>query len=297
MLNPIRGMEIFIEKEILEKLNKDFLSDNLTLGQKSLREILTSYSEIKFCTNFSLDNFQLLEYKSKNPLFNSITIEALYLSYDSINDFISKSSFKQVIILDSKENYKIKDLIESKGGLYLTYDNYSEKIEEIIEHFHKKIDLSEQFVGWQQILNKTFLKINEIIINDNYLIKDINNINNYILPLVKSVKKQCKLNRIIFITDYLNHPNYQKEAKLEILKKELRTSYVEILHNNFISFSNHDRVLYTNFLMIDCPIGFNQVDRLSNSIINIETIFNKFTYNRRRRHYSNFQKLITDKIY
>ena len=35
-------------KEILEKLNKDFLSDNLSLGQKSLREILTSYSEIKF---------------------------------------------------------------------------------------------------------------------------------------------------------------------------------------------------------------------------------------------------------
>jgi hypothetical protein len=53
-----------------------------------------------------------------------------------------------------------------------------------------------------------------------------------------------------------------------------------------MSFSNHDRILYTNFVMIDCPIGFNQVDRLSNSIITIETIFDKFTYNRRRRHYN-----------
>lgn len=286
MLNTIRGMEIYIEKEILEKLNKDFLSDNLTLGQKSLREILTSYSEIKFCTNFSLDNSELLKYKSENPLFNSITVEALYKSFSSINDFISKSSFKQSIIIDSKENYKNKDLIESNGGLYFTYDNYSEKIEEIIEHFHKKIDLSEQFVGWQQILNKTFLKINEIIITDNYLIKDIRNINNYILPLVKSVKKQCNLNRIIFIADYLNQPNYQKDTKLEILKKELRTSNIEIFHNDSKGFKNHDRILYTNFLMIDCPIGFNQVDKLSNSIINIETIFDKFTYNRRRRHYS-----------
>lgn len=236
MLNLIRGMEIYIEKEILEKLNKDFLSDNLSLGQKSLREILTSYSEIKFCTNFSLDNSELLKYKSENPLFNWITVEALYHSFDSINDFISKSSFKQSIIIDSVENHKNKDLIESKGGLYFTYDNYSQRIEEIIEYFHKKIDLSEQFIGWQQILNKTFLKINEIIINDNYLINDINNINNYILPLVKSVKKQCNLNRIIFITDYLNHPNYQKETKLEILKKELRTSNIEIFHNNFIGF-------------------------------------------------------------
>lgn len=286
MLNIISDMEIYIEKEVLEKLNNDFLSNNLSLGQKSLREILTSYSEIKFCTNFSLDNSELLKYKSENPLFNSITVEALFQSFDSINDFIYKSGFKQLIIIDSNENYKNRDLIESKGGLYFTYDNYSEKIEEIIDCFHKKIDLSEKFVGWQQILNKTFLKFNEIIINDNYLINDINNINNYILPLVKSVKKQCNLNRIIFITDYLNHPNYQKNTKLEILKKELRISNIEIIHNTFKGFSNHDRILYTNFLMIDCPIGFNQVDRLSNSIITIETIFDKFTYNRRRRHYN-----------
>ncbi len=285
MLNSIRGMEIYIEKEILEKLNKDFLSDNLSIGQKSLREILTSYSEIKFCTNFSLDNSELLKYKSENPLFNLITVEALYQSFDSINDFISKSTFKQLIIIDSKENHKNRDLIESKGGLYFTYDNYQKKIEEIIEYFHKKIDLSEKFIGWQQILKKSFLKINEIIINDNYLANDINNINNYILPLVKSVKKQCNLNRIIFITDYLNHPNYQINTKLEILKNEFRTPNVEILHNNFRGFSNHDRILYTNFLMIDCPIGFNQVNKVSNSIINIETIFGKFTYDRRRRHY------------
>ena len=286
MLNPISVMEIYIEKEILEKLNKDFLSDNLTDGQKKMREFLESYDEIEFCTNVTFETLEFETYKFENPLFNKIIEKSLVKSFVTLNEFISKSTFKQSIIIDSKENYKNKDSIESKGGLYFTYDNYSEKIEEIIEHFHKKIDLSEQFFGWQQILNKTFLKINEIIINDNYLIKDINNINNYILPLVKSVKKQCNLNRIIFITDYLNHTNYQKETKLEILKKELRTSNIEIFHNNFIGFTNHDRILYTNFLMIDCPIGFNQTNKRSNSVISIETIFDKFTYNRRRRHYN-----------
>jgi hypothetical protein len=290
MLNSIRGMEIYIEKEILEKLNKDFLSDNLTLGQKSLREILTSYSEIKFCTNFSLDNSELLKYRSENPLFNWITVEALYLSFDSINDFISKSTFKQSIIIDSKENYKNKDLIESKGGLYFTYDNYSEKIEEIIDYFHKKIDLSEQFVGWPKIFKKTFLKLNEIIINDNYIIDDSMSIDNHIIPLINSVKKQYKLNRIIFFTDYLNKTNYQKEQK-EIQLNNRLNKLVKIYHNTFRGFSNHDRLLYTNFLIVDCPIGFNKI-RISNSVITVETIFDKFTYNRRRRHYREIESLL-----
>lgn len=291
MFNSISSMEIYIGKVILEKLNEDFLSDDLALGQKTLREILTTYSEIKFYSNFFLDNFELLKYKSENLLFNKITVQALFQSRESISDFISKSTFKQSIIIDSNENPINRNLIEGKGGLYFTYDNYSEKIEEIIYYYHKKIDLSERFVGWQQIINKNLLKINEIIINDNYLIKDIININNYILPLVKSVKKQCNLNRIIFVTDYLNHPNFKKDTKLEILKKELNTENVEIFHNNFKGFSNHDRVLYTNFLMIDCPIGFNNTNLHSNSFIILETIFDKFTYNRRRRHYNKFQSL------
>lgn len=285
MLNPIRGMEIYIEKEILEKLNKDFLVENLTVGQKKIKDLLELYDELELCTNVTFETLEFENYKYENPLFNRIIEKSLLKSFDSLNEFIIKSAFKQSIIIDSKENYKNRDLIESKGGLYFTYDNYSEKIEEIIAYFHKKIDLSEQFVGWREILNKTFLKINEIIINDNYIINDINNITNYILPLIKSVKKQCDLNQIIFITDYLNHPNYQKDIKVEILKNELNTSNVEIFHNNFKGFSNHDRILYTNFLMIDCPIGFTQVNKPSNSIIYIETIFDKFTYNRRRRHY------------
>jgi hypothetical protein len=290
MLNPIRGMEIYIEKEILEKLNKDFLFENLTVGQNKWRELLESYDELELCTNVTFEALEFETYKFENPLFNKIIEKSLVKSFDSLSEFIIKSTFRQSIIIDSKENYKNRDLIESKGGLYFTYDNFSEKTEEIINYFHKKIDLSKKFEGWPKVFNKTFLKLNEIVINDNYIIDDSNSIDNHIIPLINAVKKQCKLDRIIFFTDYLNKTNYQKEQK-EILLNNRLNKLVKIYHNNFRGFSNHDRLLYTNFLIVDCPIGFNKI-KISNSVITFETIFDRFTYNRRRRHYREIESLL-----
>ena len=289
MHKPI-NMEIYIEKEVLDKLNYDFLNEKLILGQIKLREILQCYSELEFCTNFSFDNMEFQNYKLENPLFNKILENATLRSFRSLNQFFDESSFKQTLVIESKENYKNRDFVENKGGLYFTYESYAEKIEEIVTHFHKKIDLSEKFEGWSKILNKTFLKLNEIIINDNYLIDDSNSIDKYITPLINAVKKQSKLERIIFFTDYLNKTNYQKDQKVIQLNDKFN-KIVKIHHNSFGGFSNHDRLLYTNFLMVDCPIGFNKI-RISNSIITFETIFEKFTYNRRRRHYREIEKML-----
>lgn len=277
-------MELYIDKVALDKLNIDFLNENLVIGQMKLLDILQSYDELYFYTNQNFENEQFEEYKSVNLLFNKIIEKAILRSVESIESFTNESTFEQTIVIENSENHINRNLIESKGGLYFVYETYSEKIEELCFHYTKKIDLDGTFAGWQKILNKTLLKVNEIIINDNYLIDDFKYINESILPLLKSVKKQFSINRIVFITDYLNKSNYQKDSKLEILKTELNTSFINIFHNNFRGFSNHDRILYTNFFMIDCPIGFSQVNKTSNSVIYIETIFDKFTYNRRRRH-------------
>lgn len=283
-------MEIFIEKDILDKLNKDFQDENLSLGQKKLREILYSYAELEFCINLKFDKLEFENYKLKNSLFNKIVENAVLKSFNSSSEFINLSSFEQTIVIDNEEDSIKRELVENKGGLYFTYDLYPNNIEEIITHFQKKIDLSESFVGWNKIFNKSFLKLNEIIINDNYLIKDFENIEKFIKPLIHSVKKQCKLERIIFFTDWKNNSNYQLEEKT-IQIKAIYNTLVKIYHNNFNCFSNHDRVLYTNFLLIDCPIGFNNI-KLSNSVITIETIFDKFTYNRRRRHFIEIEKFL-----
>ena len=282
-------MEIYIEKVVLNKLNIDFLNENLKLGQKKLMHLLENYDELVLCSNISFESSDFEQYKFENPLFAKIAEKALVMSFESIDDFLAKSKFEQTIILDYNDDFNKKDLIERKGGLYFTYFNYSKKIEDIIDNFHKKIDLSERFNGWANVINFNYLNTNEIILNDNYLISKLEDINKFVLPLIKAVKSQNELKKVVFITNYLNQQNFRLTEKIEKIRSVLNLYNVEVLHNNFRNFTNHDRILYTNFYIIECPIGFNQVNRISNSTITIDTIFDRFTYNKRRRHIKNME--------
>lgn len=282
-------MEIYIEKVVLNKLNIDFLNENLKLGQKKLMHLLENYDELVLCSNISFESSDFEQFKFENPLFAKIAEKALIMSFESIDDFLLKSKFEQTIILDDNDDFNKKDLTESKGGLYFTYFNYSKKIEDIIDNFHKKIDLSERFNGWANVINVNYLNTNEIIVNDNYLISKLEDINKFVLPLIKAVKSQNELRKVVFITNYLNQQNFRLTEKIEKIRSVLNLYNVEVLHNNFRNFTNHDRILYTNFYIIECPIGFNQVNRISNSTITIDTIFDRFTYNKRRRHIKNME--------
>ena len=84
------------------------------------------------------------------------------------------------------------------------------------------------------------------------------------------------------------------------MKEKYPTSDIKIIHNNVDNLNSHDRLLYSNHYIIDCAIGFNFNQHLiSNSQIIIETIFEKYTYNRLRNHLrkmdNHFQNLLTDK--
>jgi hypothetical protein len=276
-------MEVYIEKVVLDKLNIDFVKENLSLGQLKLKDILYSYNDIIFYTDFTFDAVQFQNYKTENKLFTKI-IERNIITSLPFDKFMNTVKFKQTITIVLQENLIYGDEVERKGGLYFSYDDYEQKIETILTHFHKRIDLSKKFEGWHKVFTSNRLKLNEIIINDNYLLDTLSNIEVYLKPLVKAVKKQSLLDRIVFFTDFLNKSNFEKEKK-EVELKTTFKSGVKIIHNNFNNISNHDRVLYTNFLMIDCPIGFNQVHKISNSVITIYTVFDKFTYERRRKHY------------
>lgn len=282
-------MEIYIEKVVLNKLNIDFLNEDLKLGQKKLMHLLENYDELVLCSNISFESSDFEQFKFENPLFAKIAEKALIMSFESIDDFLLKSKFEQTIILDDNDDFNKKDLTERKGGLYFTYFNYSKKIEDIIDNFHKKIDLSERFNGWANVINVNYLNTNEIIVNDNYLISKLEDINKFVLPLIKAVKSQNELRKVVFITNYLNQQNFRLTEKIEKIRSVLNLYNVEVLHNNFRNFTNHDRILYTNFYIIECPIGFNQVNRISNSTITIDTIFDRFTYNKRRRHIKNME--------
>lgn len=295
-------MEVYIEKEILDKLNQDFLSDNLSEGQKKLKDILIEYSGLILCMDTKFKEEDLENYKFENPLFNKIIVDYKPESYNSLKDFINRSNFQQTIVIDSFENISNRIEIEKKGGLYFTYDNYSDKVEEILENYHKRIDLSYEFIGWDKIFTNNSLKLNEIIINDNYLLH-LNNVNEFIIPLIKAVKGINKIRKILFISKKIKSEKIESE-KIEYFEAKVINKVIENF-NRLVEIelkkfddenkilSNHDRILYTNFMMIDCPIGFNNVKNISNpdnkfnistSVIYIYTIFDKFTYDRRRRH-------------
>ena len=58
-------------------------------------------------------------------------------------------------------------------------------------------------------------------------------------------------------------------------------------------FDLHDRTIFSNFLMIDSGKGFNLIPhKPSNSQIIVESIFNRYTYNRIRNHNINHQKYL-----
>ena len=286
------GIEVFIEKDCLDKLNKDFLNESHSLWQRKLFELL-QYEELRFCCNLDFDTANkrdLENYKINNYLFSKILNYSSPINYGTVNDFILKSNYKQTLVIESKENHINRGKVEDKGGLYFTYDDYQKKIEDIISYYQQKIDLSIEFCGWDKVLNKTILKINEIIINDNFLINEKKNIDLFIIPLLKSVKKQNTLAQIIFTMDYnkkKDYINYDEMIK-EIIEKLNNFKNIEIKFLKFKKITNHDRILYTNFFIIDCPIGFNKINDVSNSVITIDTIFDKFAYNRRRRHLKSY---------
>jgi hypothetical protein len=50
----------------------------------------------------------------------------------------------------------------------------------------------------------------------------------------------------------------------------------------------HVRILYSNFFMIECGVGFNfDTSKRSNSKITVDTIFDKFNYSRINNHLRN----------
>ncbi len=183
-----------------------------------------------------------------------------------------------------------------------SYENYQQKIENIVLKCHFKIDLSEGFQGWEQTLQniQELMPLNKIIINDAYLLDKPEFYESNVYPLIKAISKNKKTTKL-FYTDILNKKlTFNIGLIYNLLKEKYPTSEIKIMHNNVDNLNSHDRLLYSNHYIIDCAIGFNFNQHLiSNSQIIIETIFEKYTYNRLRNHLrkmdNHFQNLKVDK--
>jgi hypothetical protein len=297
-------MELYIEKEFLDNFYLEFDESSASRSQKIVATILKEYAEVECFIDCEIETLEQLEFlKSENSFFKAICDKSKSpLGVKSIKDhFFDKSKCEQTLIF-TQNNKDWFNEAERKGALCFSYENYQQRIENIVQQCHFKIDLSEGFQGWEQTLQniQELMPLNKIIINDAYLLDKPEFYESNVYPLIKAISKNKKTKKL-FYTDILNKKfPFKTDIIYNLLKEKYPTSEIKIAHNNVDDLKSHDRLLYSNHYIIDCAIGFNFNQHLtSNSQIIIETIFEKYTYNRLRNHLrkmeNHFQNLITDK--
>lgn len=280
-------MELYIEKNFLDKFHLDYAENTVSASQKIVATILKEYAEVEWFTDSKIESLEQMEtLKNENPFFFARTVYSSPIQVNSVKEhFFEKSKCEQTLIfVENNEDWFGK--AEHKGALCFSISNYQEKIENIVRNCHFKIDLSEKFNGWENTMEniRKLIPINKIIINDSYLLDKPEFYENNVYPLIKAISKNKKTLKH-FYTDVLNKANFNKVDIYNLLLQKYPTSEIKIIHNNVDELKSHDRLLYSNHYIIDCAIGFNFNPRVvSNSQIIIETIFEKYTYNRLRNH-------------
>ena len=297
-------MDLYIEKEFLDNFYIDFTDEPIN---QIVGRIIWEYGDKRVFIDYEEKDF--LSLKLENKFFAQIGNILPPIPIASIQEYLfEKSNFEQTIVFMNEEKSWFKQAQE-KGGLCFSFDNYKNKIEDIINFLHFRIDLSEGFKGWEFLSKYECLNFNEIIITDGYILSDKSGqkVNDNIIPILEALtfSKTGEINIDIF-TKELNPISNTEEHKKEKAKKKYQ------LLNRFFSKQKlkfkivmsdvendndfHDRVIQTNFSLLESGKGFNLSHaKKSNSQITSETIFEKYTYNRLKSH-KRMQKAYRDKL-
>lgn len=280
-------MELYIERKFLNKFDKNYNNETI---QKVVKEIFIEYGEKRVFIDFNLEDFESLD--NKNETFALISNTISPTPIDSIKEYLfSKSDFSQTIVFTNDLEDWFVDA-ENRGALCFCFENYQEKIKEIIEKLHFKIDLSENFLGWEFLNKFKAINYNELLVSDGYALSDKTNqkMTDNIIPILRNLVSNKNIN-ISILTKDLNPIKPEEKYKKEKAKKrhgKLKTAFADYKANFSIYISDfpfdfvvHDRNIATNFSLMDCGEGFNLIPyKASNSQIISETIFDKYTYKR-----------------
>jgi hypothetical protein len=293
-------MELYIEKEFLDKFDKNYNNEPI---QKVVKEIFIGYGDKRVFVDYKEENFKKLNAENEIFALNTSNIGSL-IPVNSIKEHLfSKSEFSQTIVFTSNEEDWFEDARE-KGALCFSIKTYEKNIKDIIADFHFRIDLSsEVFKGWCLFSKMRELPSNELIFNDNYILSDGTNqkIDKNLYPFLTSIisKNSKKLSVLLFFKPG-NRDDYKVTMKkaekthedLVLRFKEYKNiSFKIISKNNQPKIQLHDRYILSNFFSIESTPGFNLIpSKGSDGQVTVETIFNKYTYNRLR----NLKKLCQD---
>lgn len=295
-------MELYIEKEFLDNFYLEFDEKLASIGQQIIASILKEYGEIDWYINTPIESSADLDTLIKNnPFFAYRASYSPPLPVESIKDhFLEFSNCSQTIIITENEEEWFGEA-ELKGALCLATSSYQERIKSILKECHLKVDLSIGFNNWDLFRFQESLPFNKIIINDNYILTDSNNqrIDKNLIPMVKTLMGENRTKEVpIYIFTKELKPegpgtSCQIKDALEKKHRRLNSSFAnyklnfKVINNNLLGGQSvlHDRVMLSNFLMVDCGKGFNLLPHsASNSQIIVESIFDKYTYKRMKNH-------------
>lgn len=323
-------MDLYIEKDFLDNFDLEYNEKTASPPQLVLYSIFKEYPEVNIYMDCDFNDIEKVEsYQDSNRIFSAITKNETsrlnpFFSFDEFLKDEPKISFDQILIFTHKTKEWFNKL-KIKGVLCFSYDDYESKIQNIISKCREiRIDLSDASnfpFSWNKIeILQTLLPLNKIIINDSYLLRK-KHLEKNLYPLIKSISKNTATSKYFWSNIFPKQDQNKKEPHFNmhdfyiLLKDKYKSSEIKIIHNNgayydenlrkdeyfkdsniqekMRNFKFHDRLLYTNFYIIDCAIGFNfDTEKQSNSQIIIETIFEKYSYTRLKNHLKKMDDII-----
>jgi len=309
-------MQLFFEQEFLNDYYLENDKHNLSEAQKILNKLFNEFTELEIFLDCETEEEIFIQFDQNNILKNILTnnpnvkpigcFEIYFKAYDKP---------KQALVFLRHTSDWSKTLF-SKGFLCFFYDTYEQSIIEIVSKLHFRIDLSEiinsSFKGWEEFERFVVLPINAMVLSDKYILSDKSGqeINKNLIPFLISIlegKQEVNIEIAILTDQIIENTNYKGADKStkEFEKVKERYSYLNskfarynvkfsILKNherNITNFELHDRIVYTNYSILEIGKGFNLSKNisndklLSNSQILCETIFDKYTYIRLKNHF------------
>lgn len=288
-------MELYLDKEFLNKFNSEVSSGSNSKGKVVLGSVLKTYGNINLYTDYDLGTVEKLQ-NFNNIFFSLFPQNFPPLPISSIDShFFENSKCEQTMIFTLNQEDWFGDA-EKKGALCFSYDNFDFEIERIMSVCENiKVDLSEPFIGWQFFNQLKTIPKSKIIINDGYLfVENSGNkpLDQNLIPLLKNITATQSDIKVDFFTNYLNSTKPRDAIDIEKIKRKLSNVFKSDykLAFEYIQYHSHDRILYSNFFIIECGVGFNfNATRPSNSKITVDTIFEKFNYTRMNNHLRNLE--------
>lgn len=284
---------IYFDKAFLDNFYIAYNPEKNTVEQSVLYKVLTEYPETVWYIETKIDTVEQFEsLKQSNPLIALKSAGGFApIPVESIKEHLFQNTDEKSFLVFSENEKDWFEGAENKGVLCFSFDDYEKKIKNIVENYHYSIDLNDRNFNWTVV--NVLPNLNRILINDGYILTDVNNqkIDENLIPLLNRflIKQNHEYNVEIYANDFRMHTDDGEVVKEKVKERKrlLDSSFANLevkfkIINNSLKggYDFHDRWIYTNFQHLYSGRGFNLIPRKNNTatLFYSKTIFDLSAY-------------------